>query len=191
MTGGKLLADERTADVHRKPARREWAVAATAVEPVRAALLGAARAAADREVAAAQRYAAEVLDTATAGVAATQAAAAGVGRAEAAARTARAQAQARRERRAAELRAQAAAYDELRERVRAAVRALPASFPRLRERLVAQALAELGPDARITDTPDGGLLAETPGRRLDLSLDALADLAVHALGAEASLLWSP
>jgi acetate kinase len=39
--------------------------------------------------------------------------------------------------------------------------------------------------------PDGGLLAETPGRRLDLSLDALADLAVDALGAEASRLWEP
>jgi len=190
VTGVKVLADEQK-DVHQEPVHREWAVAAAAVEPVRAALLGAARAAADRDVDAAHRYAADVLDTATTRVSEVHAAAVEAGRVEAAARTARTQAQARRDRRTAELHDQDAAYAQLRERVRAAVRALPASHPQLRERLVARALTELGPDARITDTPDGGLLAETPGRRLDLSLDALADLAVEALGAEASLLWTP
>jgi hypothetical protein len=38
---------------------------------------------------------------------------------------------------------------------------------------------------------DGGVLAELDGRRLDLSLDALADLAVDDLGAELELLWQP
>ena len=69
--------------------------------------------------------------------------------------------------------------------------ALPVSHPQLRDRLAARARAELGPDARITDATDGGLLAEAPGRRLDLSLDALADLAVDALGAEVNRLWAP
>lgn len=191
MTGVRSPVDERAAEVHQEQAHREGTVTAAAVEPVRAALLRAARAAADRDVAAAQHDADDVLATATATVSAMHAAAAEAGRAEAAARNARVQAQARRDRRAAELRGQAAAYAQLRERVRAAVGALPVSHPQLRDRLAARARAELGPDARITDATDGGLLAEAPGRRLDLSLDALADLAVDALGAEVNRLWAP
>ncbi|NMH97778.1 hypothetical protein [Pseudonocardia acidicola] len=163
----------------------------TALDPVRAALLREARADADRVVGAARCDAAAVLDAARARAAAVLAAATAAGKADGAARAARAQARARRERHAAVLAARTAAYAELRAQVRAAVRELPRWCPDLRDRLAARARAVLGPEAVLTATPDGGVLAELPGRRLELSLDALADLAVDGLGAEAELLWRP
>ncbi|MFI7643956.1 hypothetical protein [Nonomuraea sp. NPDC049400] len=38
--------------------------------------------------------------------------------------------------------------------------------------------------------PDGGVLAEGQGRRVDCTLDALAARAVDALGAEVERLWA-
>ncbi|MFE3644161.1 hypothetical protein ACFXOM_24710, partial [Streptomyces sp. NPDC059169] len=49
----------------------------------------------------------------------------------------------------------------------------------------------LGPDAVITDCAGGGVLAEAPGRRVDLSLATLADRALERNGAEVELLWAP
>lgn len=162
-----------------------------ALEPVRAALLAAARAEGERLVAAAERDAAAVLDAARARAAAVLDAATAAGRADAAARAARERSAARRTRRTAELSARSAARDELRALVRAAVRDLRTSCPDLRERLAVRIRAELGPDALLAPTSDGGLVGEVPGRRLELSLEALADLAVDRLGPDVERLWLP
>jgi hypothetical protein len=174
----------RTAPV--APART---AADLALDPVRSALLRAARSDADAVVADAVRDAAAVLAGARSRAAAVLAAAAAEGRADAASRAARERARARRDRRTAELTAWSAAREELRAHVRAVVRELPGACPDLRERLVTRIRAELGPDAALTATPDGGLTGEVPGRRLELSLDALADLAVDALGPDVERLW--
>ena len=161
-----------------------------ALDPVRSALLGAAMAEAEAVVSAAERDAAAVLAAARSRAAAVLAAATAAGRADAAARTARERSLARRTRRTAELTAQSAARDELRARVRAAVRDLPASCPDLHDRLAERIRAELGPAAVLGGTSDGGLAGEVPGRRLELSLDALADLAVDGLGPDVERLWT-
>jgi len=76
------------------------------------------------------------------------------------------------------------AYDELSARIRSAVRELrdDPGYGEIRERLAALALAAAGPEASITEHPDGGVLAEGPGISVDCSLPRLADLAVVALG---------
>jgi hypothetical protein len=99
----------------------------------------------------------------------------------------------RRVARAIVLRAQREAYDELRSRCRQEVSALyaaPAGAP-LRSRLVQLVHRELGPDAEIHDHPDGGLIGVQRGRRVDLSVDALVDRAISALGARIEQLWAP
>ena len=90
------------------------------------------------------------------------------------------------------LRAQQAAYADLRHRAATAVRQLRSdpSYPVLLDRLRGQAFAELGPDARLSEDPEGGLVAEAPGRRLDLTLPALAERAVDDLGGQVAALWT-
>lgn len=171
--------------------RRTRPAADIALDPVRGALSQDARSDADRVLSAARRDAATVLDGARSRAAAVLAAAAAAGKADAAARRARTAAQARRERRGAMLAAQTEAYAELSARVRNAVLELPRQCPDLRARLATRGRAELGPEAVLTPTADGGVLAEIPGRRLDLSLEALAQLAVDGLGADVDQLWQP
>ncbi|MEV5955360.1 hypothetical protein AB0M11_16575 [Streptomyces sp. NPDC051987] len=57
-------------------------------------------------------------------------------------------------------------------------------------RLVEIARALLGADARITAVPGGGITADVPGRRLDLSADTLADRSLERMGARIESLWS-
>lgn len=173
------------------PAPAPRVATAVALDPVRAALLRAARAEAAGVVAAAERDAAAVLAAARSRATAVLAAAAAAGRSDAATRLARERSVARRNRRTADLATRSAARDGLLARVRAAVRELPASHPELPGRLTDRIRTELGPDAVLTPTPDGGLAGEVPGRRLELSLDALADLAVDGLGPDVELLWQP
>ncbi|MFE3327062.1 hypothetical protein [Streptomyces sp. NPDC059176] len=90
-----------------------------------------------------------------------------------------------------QLAAQRTVYQELRERVGAGVLSALEVRPELRDRLVHRAVALLGPDAVITDCAGGGVLAEAPGRRVDLSLATLADRALERNGAEVELLWAP
>jgi hypothetical protein len=99
----------------------------------------------------------------------------------------------RRAARAVVLRTQREVYDELRSRCREAVHDLCAgpSYPVLRDRLVDLVHRELGPDATVRDDPDGGLVGELRGRRVDLSADALAERAVTSLGAQVGQLWAP
>ena len=48
-----------------------------------------------------------------------------------------------------------------------------------------------GPDAEISEPPEGGVVAVAAGRRWDFSLPALAGRAVDALGPEVERLWTP
>lgn len=158
---------------------------AAALAPVRdalhcAALRDAARdllAAADRTRSMrdeAHRRATEILDRARE---------AGVADARAAMEVERART--RRRGRAAVLSARMDAYRTLRGRTRAAVRALPAGadYPALRAALVTTARRRLGPDVEIVEADGGGVRARAGDRRLDLSLDTLADRATDAVAA--------
>lgn len=49
----------------------------------------------------------------------------------------------------------------------------------------------LGAGAEVTEHADGGVVAQVPGRRVDLSLTALADRALDGMGAEVRSLWEP
>ncbi|MGH3390640.1 MAG: V-type ATP synthase subunit E family protein [Actinomadura sp.] len=99
---------------------------------------------------------------------------------------------ARREAREIVLAARRAAYAELYGRVRAAVGDLrdDACYPRLIERLTEMARQNV-PEGAVVEPPGGGVEAVGPGVRVDLSLEALADLAVDRLGAEVTDLWNP
>jgi hypothetical protein len=161
--------------------------------PVRTAL----GAAAHRDAAAALGQAAAevraVLEEARAQAAAVVDEAGRQGEQDAAAVRARERARAQREARGRVLRAQRAAYEELRRRGRAAVATLRdrPDYPDLLEQVRRRLLAELGPDADVWEPPDGGLVAEVPGRRIEATLDALADRALADLGGGVADLWAP
>ncbi len=65
------------------------------------------------------------------------------------------------------------------------------TYPELVERLTGRARALLGQSARTVEVPEGGVVAETDGRRVELTFPVLADQAVAALGAELEGLWKP
>jgi vacuolar-type H+-ATPase subunit E/Vma4 len=157
------------------------------------ALLDRARMDADAALTGADTEAAAMLAAARARAAQLVTEARAEGERDAAAVGARLRARAQREARAAVLHAQAAAYAELRRRSRAAVRALreDPAYPELLAALRARARAQLGAAATVREHPDGGVVAEAPGRRLDAGLDALADAALDGLGAEVQELWAP
>lgn len=161
-----------------------------ALEPLRSALLGRARRDAGDVVAEARRWAADVLSEARDAADGTLAAAASSGRADAAEVIAVEGTRARRAARAIELSAQREVYDELRRRVTEQVRAR-ASGAGTCEHLLARARALLGPAATVMTPPGGGVVAQVPGKRVDLSADVLAEHAVEQLGAEVRALWVP
>jgi vacuolar-type H+-ATPase subunit E/Vma4 len=169
------------------------AEAAAALDPVRAALLDRARADGDALLAAADAQAAAAVAAARAEAGAAVAEARARGEREAAVVRTAERARARREARAIVLRAQRTAYDELRRRSRAAAERLHTEpgYRALQDRLVAVARADLGTQAVIREDPDGGLVAEAPGRRVDLRLGTLAERAVDGLGPELAALWAP
>jgi len=82
--------------------------------------------------------------------------------------------------------AKAAVLAELRAAVRDAVVGLRTApdYPELLDGLVQRAISRLGPKAVIVRDPEplGGIIAEVPGRRIDYTLPALADLALAELG---------
>lgn len=162
-----------------------------ALDPVRAELLRAARAEAEAELAAARQDARETEAAARAEAEAVLAEARrqGVedGRAVAAGELARA----RRAARTVELAARGEAYADLLRRATERVRERYGTDPAIAARLTQRARDLLGPDARITAHPQGGLLAEAPGRLVDLGLPTLARRALERLGAQAEQLWLP
>jgi vacuolar-type H+-ATPase subunit E/Vma4 len=99
-------------------------------------------------------------------------------------------AKARRGARTTALAARREALEGLRRETRRATGLLQDDRP-LRERLVALAGEACGDGAIVTGHPDGGVVADAPGRHVDCSFGALADRAVDALGAEVEELWTP
>jgi vacuolar-type H+-ATPase subunit E/Vma4 len=167
--------------------------ASGALEPVRAWLLAAAHAEAERLVAEATADAERLLAGARAETDVILAEAREQGSAEGSALAAIERARSRRLARRLVLQAERQAYEDLRARSRAAARALrqDPDYPVLRERLTRLALGAAGPGARTSEHPDGGVVAEAPGIRVDCTLDGLAERAIAALGAEVAQLWAP
>jgi hypothetical protein len=100
------------------------------------------------------------------------------GEADAAAELASERAAARREAREGLLRARREAYDELRARCRAAGTSVVPAPSRLAE----AARRILGDGATVRPADGGGIVAETSGRRVDLSATRFVDLALAELG---------
>ncbi|WP_055491310.1 hypothetical protein [Streptomyces sp. TP-A0356] len=159
--------------------------------PVRAELLRAARADADTVLARARADADEAMRAARTEAETLLDRAREQGAADGTAAAARERVRARQDAWTRELCARAEVYADLRARVRTGVRDALADTGVLRVRLEERARALLGTGARVTATVDGGVTAETPGRRVDLSANALADRALDRLGAEAETLWAP
>ena len=164
-----------------------------ALAPVRAHLLGAARAEADRIVEQARAEAAAILGDAHRDADQAVGLAAAQGRADGALAAAAQRSRAREQARSIVLGAQRQARDELRARVVAAAAGLRAEpgYERLLAGLTEMAAAAAGPDAAITVDPAGGVVALARGVVVDCTLARLADLAVDALGDEVAQLWTP
>ncbi len=163
------------------------------LDPVRTALLAQARADADALLAEADAEASESLARARAEADAIRAAARAQGEADAAALLESERTRARRRARAAVLAAQRDVHDELRARV---LRELPGlradpAYGAWCERLRERARAVLGADARVAESPYGGVVGEQAGRRAEWTLVGLADQALAALGADLEGLWRP
>lgn len=100
---------------------------------------------------------------------------------------------ARRDARATLLAARREGYEELRARVHEGLGELrkEPEHAELVERLTDRARKALGPDAVVTEDPAGGVVAEAGGRRMALTLPALADRVLDDLGPEIEELWRP
>ncbi|MBU3865778.1 hypothetical protein KN815_17385 [Streptomyces sp. 4503] len=168
--------------------------AVTALAPVRAALLRTARDEARGLLDRADREAAALLGEAraTARSLLEEASRQGEQDGAAAARTIRAGA--RRAARVRTLAVRREAYEELRRRAFTRGRELredPARYPAARDRLRRRASRLLGPDAEVTEAPDGGVVGRAAGRRAECTLDSLTARALDRLGVEVEALWSP
>jgi vacuolar-type H+-ATPase subunit E/Vma4 len=161
--------------------------------PVREALLARARGDAERVRAEANADAEAMLAQAHEQAEAVLAEARSRGASEGVVVATAARARTRRRARGLLLAAQREAYETLRRRSRDAVRAVrdDPAHPELRQRLEGLTRELAGPDATIIETSDGGMVAEASGRRVECSLDRLADRAVETLGADVEALWSP
>ncbi len=150
----------------------------TAVEPVRRAL----REAAEQEAAAvlqeAARQARDLEAAARAEAAGLLSAAEAEGEAAAQAQAVRRSAQLRRQAHEVVLARRNTVRHELEQRLRAAAADLRTDprYPELLQRLTAQCHQILGEDAIVRESPQGGVVAESGTRSLDLSLPALVAL---------------
>ncbi|MEU6776863.1 hypothetical protein [Streptomyces sp. NPDC046759] len=162
------------------------------LDPVRAELLRAARAAADATLDRARADAADTLLAARTAAETVLAQARRLGEADGAKEADRERVRAAQEAWETELAVRAEAYAALRAGVRAGVRrALAREGAVTRSHLADVARAALGAEAEVSAAEQGGVTAETPGRRVDLSADALADGALERLGVRAETLWEP
>ena len=167
--------------------------AAAALHPVRTRLLQEARADARATLAAATADADTLGRDAEARAAAILARARRQGAADAATAVRAERARARRAARARELAVRRECRLELRRQVVRGVEELrdTDAYPALRARLITRVRQLLGPDARIGEAPHGGVVGETAGRRVDLSLTAYALRALDRMDAEVEELWAP
>lgn len=156
---------------------------AAALEPVRRALLDDARGEAGRIVAEAESDAERARRNALAErddvVDRERRAAARTAEAEAA----RAVDDAERSAHVAVLHARDTVRELFLRRLHDAVERLPDDerYPELRERLAELARSQLGPATSIEDSPDGGVVGTSSGRRVDYGLRSLADRVVASL----------
>jgi vacuolar-type H+-ATPase subunit E/Vma4 len=164
-----------------------------ALHPVRAELLRAAHTDAQGLVTRADREAAALLDRARSEARAILDEARRQGRIDGGDAARDLLLRARREARSRTLAARREAYEELRrtatERVGDVRRA--DGYTSVRERLEQRARVLLGPAAEVSEHADGGVVGRAPGKRVDLSLSALADRALDRMGAEVGSLWEP
>ncbi|MFH8520420.1 hypothetical protein ACH4CE_36220 [Streptomyces gelaticus] len=161
------------------------------LDPVRAELLRAARASADAVRGRARTDAAETLRAAHAAAEDVLARARELGAAEGIARAERERVRAVQDAWTAELVVRAEVYAELTCAVREGVRRALTESAAPQARLAETARALLGAGVRVTAAEGGGVTAEVPGRRVDLSADVLADRALSRLGSRAEALWEP
>ncbi|WP_331767958.1 V-type ATP synthase subunit E [Embleya sp. NBC_00896] len=165
----------------------------TALEPVRAELLHAARADADRLLREAERDAAATVDsaaeTAREILASTRSQGAADGGTAARDRLTRA----RQEARSRVLVAQREALDLLRTRVTERARELRGTpdYAHHVDSLVRRTRTRLGDAATVVEDPDGGVVGWTADRRVDFRLATLAERALARVGAEVRTLWTP
>lgn len=161
--------------------------------PVREQLLAHARADAERVLADSDADVAATLAAARSEANAILEAARAEGESDAAVLLSAKRARDRRQARALVLGAQREAYDNLRSQVMRALSAIrdDPGYARWRDRLTEQARHLLGPEAVVSEAPEGGVLAEANGRRVAYTLAGLADQVIEEMGADIEGLWSP
>jgi len=164
-----------------------------ALAPVRTHMLRAARAEADRIVEEARIQAASIVWQARRRADEAVGSAVAQGRADGARAAAAEQSRGHQQARSIVLSAQREAHEELRGQVLAAVSGLrdEPGYDRLLSRLTVVALGAAGPDATLTVSPAGGVVARSRGVLVDCTLPRLAALVVDALGDQVRELWTP
>lgn len=157
-----------------------------ALEPVRDALLTAARRDADRAWADAELAAGLALAKAEETAAQIRSGARARGTADCAEAVATERSRAGRLARTLVLRARVDEYEALRAAAREKVATLrdDPGYPRIRERLADVVRSLLGSNALIREGECGGIIGEVPGRRADYSLAGFAERAVDAVLAD-------
>jgi vacuolar-type H+-ATPase subunit E/Vma4 len=166
---------------------------AAALAPVRAHLLRAARAEADRILDQARAQAAALLRQARLDAEEAVRRAREGGEAQAAAAAAAERSRGREQARSIVLGARRQACVELRAQVLAAAGGLcdEPGYERLLAGLSAMATRAAGPGATVTAHRAGGVIARSRAAVVDCTLPRLASLAVDALGDHVSELWTP
>ena len=166
---------------------------AAALAPVRAHLLGAARAEADRILGQARDQAAATLRQARRDAEEAVRQARERGQAETATTAAAERRRGREQARSIVLGAQRETHEELRGQVLAAAGGLrdEPGYERLLAGLTALAARAAGPGATVAADEAGGVVARTSRAVVDCSLPRLASLAVDALGDQVRELWTP
>jgi vacuolar-type H+-ATPase subunit H len=169
------------------------AAAVTSLGPVREALLAQAHHGADAELSTARHEADALVADAEREARGVVARAREEGDADAAVALAGEQARARRRARAVVLAAQRSAYDTLRESVRERAGALAEGpqWPQLRAELERRARAALDADDAVVQDVPAGVALTSGSRQVLITLPALAQDALDALGPEVQQLWAP
>lgn len=154
-----------------------------ALGPVRQALRSAAEKQAAELREDARRQASALLDAAKAEAAEILATAAMEGEAAARSEAALRSARARRQAHELVLAQRSSLRLELHRRVREAAAGLKSDprYAKLVTRLTEQCGELLGPDATVSESPEGGVVAEAGSRRLDLSLPVLAEISLDSI----------
>lgn len=161
------------------------------LEPVRRALLDRARRDAEAMLAEANAAAADTLRNAGAEARAIRENARLLGELDAESRSRADRARAHQEARRLTLGTQRELYEELRRAalLRAANVRNDPGYPAALERLAARARDALGPGATLSEDPSGGIVAETTGRRVAYTVEALLDEVLASQGARLEGLW--